>query len=111
MQATVNVQPVKSAPAKALLQKVEVSSFQVRPGGTVNLTISSAEPAPQGGIELALTSSKTYVKLPATAVIPAAARSVTVPVQVDASAPNWVVFLRASSLNTVSTYVVVRAVR
>jgi uncharacterized cupredoxin-like copper-binding protein len=111
LTATVRVDPVKTAPVKAQLLRITASSKEIKPGDTVKLTVDLASPAPAGGVTVQFASGKPYVKVPASAVIPAGARSVTVQAQVDAAAPNWIVYLQAASSNAVTTYIVIRAAR
>jgi hypothetical protein len=111
LSATVRVDPVKTAPVKAQLLRITASPKQIKLGGSVKLTVDLGDRAPAGGVMVQFTSSKPYVKVPASAVIPAGARSVTVQAQADAAAPNGIVYLQAESSNTVTTYVVIRAAR
>lgn len=111
MQATVKVEPVKADPANAVLQAISASTQQVRPGDVFNLTVQLAGPAPAGGAKVQLTSSQSYVRLPASVIVPAGSRSATIQARVDTGAPNWIVYLRASSSNTVATYIIIRSLR
>lgn len=111
LQAPVTVEPVKTEPVRVTLQRVSASPQQVRAGGAFSATVQLASPAPAGGAVVQWTSSQPYVRLPAQVIVPAGARSVTVQARVDAGAPGAIVYLRASSANTLATYIVVRNVR
>lgn len=111
LQAPVTVEPVKAEPVRVTLQRVSASPQQVRAGGAFSATVQLASPAPAGGAVVQWTSSQPYVRLPAQVIVPAGARSVTVQARVDAGAPGAIVYLRASSANTLATYIVVRNVR
>jgi len=111
LTATVRVDPVETAPVKAQLLRITASPKQIKLGGSVKLTVDLGDRAPAGGVMVQFASGKPYVKVPASAVIPAGARSVTVQAQADAAAPNGIVYLQAESSNTVTTYVVIRAAR
>ncbi len=111
LQAPVTVEPVKTEPARVTLQRVSASPQQVRAGDAFSATVHLASPAPAGGAVVQWTSSQPYVRLPAQVIVPAGARSMTVQARVDTGAPGAIVYLRASSANTVATYIVVRRLR
>ena len=109
--ATVMVEPQKGEPAAGVLKKISRTPSQVRPSGVFAVTVSLEAAAPAGGVLVSLSATKPFVRLPASAVVPAGARSVEVQGKVDAGAPNSIVYVRASSANTVATYIVVRGPR
>ncbi|GIU79434.1 MAG: hypothetical protein KatS3mg005_2672 [Bryobacteraceae bacterium] len=111
LQAPVTVEPVKTEPVRVTLQRVSASPQQVRAGDAFSATVQLASPAPAGGAVVQWTSSQPYVRLPAQVIVPAGARSMTVQARVDTGAPGAIVYLRASSANTVATYIVVRRLR
>jgi hypothetical protein len=108
MTASVTVEPQRSDPSPGMLKKIARSPAQVRAGGSFTVTLDLEAPAPAGGVLVNLASTQSFVRLPASAVVPAGARSLQVEGRVDAGAPNATVSLTASSLNTVATHMAVR---
>jgi hypothetical protein len=111
MQATVKAEPVKSDPTSAGLQAISASTQQVRPGDTFNLIVQQASPAPAGGAAVQLPRSQSDVRPPASVIVPAGSRSAIIQARVGTGAPSWIVFLSASSTNTVATYIIIRSLR
>jgi len=111
MQASVRVDPAKTEPGKVELKAVTAPTTTLRPGDKFSVVIRLASPAPGWGVRILLSLSSPFVSLPASVSVPAGASSVTVPAQVLLSAPTSILYLRATSANTVATYIMIRGLR
>ncbi|MGQ9917650.1 MAG: hypothetical protein ACUVS7_09565, partial [Bryobacteraceae bacterium] len=109
--ASVTAEPQSSEPSPGLLKRIARLPSHVRAPGSFTFSVELEAPAPAGGVLIGLSSTKSFVRLPPSVIVPPGARSLQVDGRVDAGAPNSIVYLKASSSNTVATYLVVRTPR
>jgi hypothetical protein len=111
LQAAVTVQPTEVKPVLALIRKISRSTSQVVPGGSFQLTVELATPAPSGGVLVRFRASDAGVSLPAQAVVSSGSATLTVAGSVSASATSGTAILYASSGNEASTTIRIRGGR